>query len=125
MTTMNEWTPISLDKIYDNIYKTETDLNGELWNFWQLIKIDPEKWAEKEYGGKDGFWVVAICGKKVIWYNDIEEGFNISNYRNYGEIAEYYCDQDEISWTVTKLFNLIKFGGEIIGQAGPPMSGEK
>lgn len=119
--TMREWKPISLSELYEEIQKTETDLNEELSNFWQLIKIDPTKWIEKEYGNEGGgFWVVAICGTKIIWYNDIEDGFNISNYKTYGQIEGYYCNQEEISWAVTRLFDLVKFGGEIIGQAGPP-----
>lgn len=115
------WIPIALTDLYDQIQKTETDLNGELWNFWQLIKIEPNKWEEKTYGNEgNGFWVVAICGQKVIWYNDIEDGFNISDYKNYGQIDGYYCNQDELSRSIIRLFDLIKFGGQIIGQAGPP-----
>lgn len=117
---MTEWKPISLSELYDQIQKTETDLNGELCNFWQLIKTEPIKWIEKDYGDVGGgFWVVAICGTKVIWYNDIEYGFNISDYNIYGQIEGYYCNQDELSWVVTRLFDLVKFGGEVIGQAGP------
>ena len=120
---MAKWEPISLYELFDKIQKTETDLNGELWNFWQLIKVYPTKWKENKFGNEGGgFWVVAICGTKVIWYNDIEDGFNISNYNNIGEIDGYYCNQDELSWAVTRLFDLIKFGGDIIGQAGPPVS---
>jgi hypothetical protein len=120
-TAMQEWKPIELNELYDEILKTESDLNGDLLNFWQLIKIDPEKWSEPQFGNEGGgFWVVAICGRKVIWYNDIEEGFNISYYKEYGKMIGYYCNQDELRWSVTRLFNLIKTGGEIIGQAGPP-----
>jgi hypothetical protein len=120
---MIEWKPISLHELYNEIQKTETDLNGELWNFWELIKIYPVKWDENKYGSEGGgFWVVAICGTKIIWYNDIEDGFNISNYKKMGEIDGYYCNQDELSWTVTRLFDLVKFGGDIIGQAGPPQN---
>ncbi|MBE0392927.1 hypothetical protein [Flavobacterium sp. PL002] len=120
---MMEWKPITLIELYDEIQKTENDLNGELWNFWQLLKIEPEKWAEEQYGNEGGgFWVVAICGKKIIWYNDIEDGFNISDYKNYGQIDQYYCNQEEISSAVTRLFDLIKFSGNIIGQAGPPIN---
>lgn len=116
-----EWEPISLAELQEQIQKTETELTGELWNFWQLIKIDPTKWAEKGYGDEGGgFWVVAICGPKIIWYNDIEDGFNISDYRIHGEIEGYYCNQDELSWAVRRLFGLVKFGGEISGQAGLP-----
>lgn len=102
------WTPITLDELYTEIRKTEPELKDEVLRFWETIKIDPEKWQEKEYGTESGgFWVVAIFGKKVIWYNDIEEGFNISQYVTYGEIDEYWCNQDEMDWTVTRLFNWI------------------
>jgi hypothetical protein len=120
---MTEWEPISLSELYDEIQKTEADMNGELWNFWQLIKTDPAKWAENKFGELgNGFWVVAICGTKIIWYNDIEDGFNISDYKTHGQIEGYYCNQDELSTAVVRLFDLIKFGGDIIGQAGPPQN---
>ncbi len=118
---MIEWKPISESELYDQIQKSETNLCGEHWNFWQLIQIYPEKWIETAFGDDGGgFWVVAICGKKVIWYNDIEYGFNISDYKTYGKIEGYYCNQDSLSQSVTRLFDLVKFGGNIIGQAGPP-----
>lgn len=115
------WKPFTEIELLDEIMKTETDLTGDLWNFWQLIKIEPEKWIEPEYGNEGGgFWVVGICGQKVIWFNDIEEGFHISPYKKYGHIEGYYCNQDELSWTVMRLFDLIKFGGDVVGQSGPP-----
>lgn len=115
---MEKWTPITLNELFDEIQKTETDLSGQFWNFWELIKIDPVKWNEKDYGNMGGgFWVVAICGTKVIWYNDIEEGFNISTYKTIGEIDEYWCNQDELNIAVKKMFELITFGGNISGRA--------
>lgn len=120
---MAEWKPISLTELYARVQKTETDLDGELWNFWQLIRIDPVKWAEDAFGKEGGgFWVVAICGTNIIWYNDIEEGFNISEYHTYGHIATYYCNQDELSWAVTRLFDLVKHAGRLMGQAGAPQN---
>ncbi len=118
---MKKWSPISEGELYDIIMEGENKLTGELWNFWQLIKIPPMKWTEKDYGEEGGgFWSVAICGRKVIWYNDIEDGFNISDYKNYGEIENYCCNQDELNWAVIRLFDLIKLGGEIRGQASAP-----
>ncbi|QRA42373.1 hypothetical protein [Chryseobacterium cucumeris] len=59
------WTPISIEEIFEKIYSTEKDLNGHLLNFWDLIKINPEKWYEEEYGQEGGgFWVVG--GKRVL-----------------------------------------------------------
>ncbi|WP_230141937.1 hypothetical protein [Pedobacter sp. Bi36] len=84
------WTPISLIELEEWISRGESKLEGEPLNFWNLIKIVPQKWQEKEYGKEaGGFWVVAIFGNAVVFYNDIEDGFNISPYAAYGQISEY------------------------------------
>lgn len=120
---MTKWEPISLEELYDLILDTEKELTSELLNFWELIKIYPEKWKEEKYGNEGGgFWVVGLIGKRIIWYNDIEEGFNISDYVRYGEFSDYWCNQDKLRYSIQDLFDLIKFGGNITGQAGPPQS---
>ncbi|GEJ46608.1 MULTISPECIES: hypothetical protein [unclassified Chryseobacterium] len=116
------WTPITIEEIFAKIYSAEKDFNGNLLNFWDLIKIYPEKWDEVDYGREGGgFWVVGLIGRRVIYYNDIEEGFNISEYSTYGTIDDYYCNQDDLNVAVLSLYGLITFGGRIIGQAGPPI----
>lgn len=103
------WTPISLNELQEWIFRAESNFEGELLNFWMLIKIDPEKWQEKEYGDEGGgFWIVAIFGNEIIYYNDIEEGFNVSGYEVYGQIEEYWCNQNELDWVVTVLYERIK-----------------
>lgn len=103
------WTPISLKELQEWILRGESELEGELLNFWNLIKIAPQKWKEKEYGDEGGgFWVVAIFGKEVIYYNDIEEGFNVSPYELFGEIKQYWCNQTELNWVIVGLMNKLK-----------------
>ncbi len=103
------WTPITLNKLEEYILRGELELEGELLNFWNLIKTTPQKWQESEYGEEGGgFWVVAIFGKEVIYYNDIEEGFNISPYENFCHIKEYWCNQSELNWTIRGLYERIK-----------------
>lgn len=83
------WTPISLTELEGWISRGESKLEGEPLNFWKLIKIPPQKWQEIEYGNQGGgFWVVAVFGNAVVFYNDIEEGFNVSIYQTYGHIRE-------------------------------------
>lgn len=101
------WPPIALENLYAEINKTEHLLEKELRNFWKLIKVEPVKWSEKEFGAdSDGFWVIAICGKRIIWYNDIEEGFTISNFDKFGEIDNYNCDDFELNQVVWQLYNI-------------------
>ena len=114
------WTPITIEEVYDSILETEKELKGDLLNFWELIKIYPEKWNEETYGKEgNGFWVVGLIGKKVIYYNDIEDGFNISDYKTCGKIENYFCNQDELIWTIAQLFDLIKFERGIQWDPGP------
>lgn len=99
------WTPISLTKLEEWVSRGESRLQGEVLNFWKLIKIKPQKWQEKEYGEEGGgFWVVAIFGNQIIYFNDIEDGFNISPYETYGQIKEYWCNQSELDWEIIALF---------------------
>jgi hypothetical protein len=104
----NMWTPVSLKQLEIYILQGELELNEEELKFWNLIKIQPEKWSEKDYGVEGGgFWVVSIFGKEVIYYNDIEEGFNVSEYKRYGEIENYQCNQSELNWTVKGIYERI------------------
>jgi hypothetical protein len=102
------WEPIDLESINSNIEFCNTIFidKPKILRFWDLIKIKPEKWNEKTMGEEGGgFWVVAIIGKKVIYYNDIEEGYNLSTYTNYGEIDHYNCGQEELHHLIINLFD--------------------
>jgi hypothetical protein len=95
--------------------------------FWDAISILPEKWQQHPYGDVGGgFWVVAVIGSQVVWYNDIEEGFNRSTYRVFGKIHddEYWCNQDDLEMQVRQLMHLVESGYDGSGKFGPPQAGE-
>jgi len=74
--------------------------------FWEAIRVSPHKWKQTPHGDEGGgFWVVALLGGRVVWYNDIEEGFNCSKYITAGEIDEYWCNQDDLDVTVQRLLD--------------------
>lgn len=101
------WTPVKQDRIEKDIEYCGDILFDKpyCFKFWEYIKIVPEKWKEKTMGEEGGgFWVVAIIGKSVIYYNDIEEGYNFSTFTNYGEIDNYYCNQMELHEMIESLF---------------------
>jgi hypothetical protein len=54
------------------------------------------KWRCSPFGDDSGgFWAVAVDGERVLWFNDIEDGFNWSRCTVRGRIDEYLCDQRE------------------------------
>src|ERR1700675_4644614 len=73
------WSPISLNALKESITESLAVMEPTHRRLWELIRIEPVKWQLHPYGdGGGGFWAVGIFGQEVLWYNDIEEGFNIS-----------------------------------------------
>jgi hypothetical protein len=118
---MNKWRPTTEGEIWDDINASWKRMNCAQRNLWEAIQIDPVKWEQTPWGDMGGgFWVVGIMGKQVLWYNDIEGGWNRSNYSIYGKINDYWCNQDELEWQLQHLIDEIKVGHPSGGRAGPP-----
>jgi hypothetical protein len=120
MVDQGEWQPISLGELLGEINRALDRMNSMQRKLWDVVSITPERWQQDPYGKKGGgFWVVALIGTTVVWYNDIEEGFNRSRFSRYGIIDEYWCNQDELDWAIEALLKLIGTG-EDTGRFGPP-----
>lgn len=95
------WSPATESEVRGEIEAAEARMSADQLRFWKCVAIAPVKWAQHPYGDPGGgFWVVAIFGKSVIWYNDIEDGFDISSYAVFGEIAEPGSSQYELEMAV-------------------------
>jgi hypothetical protein len=65
---------------------------------WERMRIEPETWrCNLRTDTEAWFWVVAERDGRVVWYNDIEGGFNESGYSQRGVIAEYRCNQTDFA----------------------------
>ncbi len=118
---MPEWEPITEQALRDRVAQGVARMSASQLGLWGAIRIDPERWSQRPYGDPGGgFWAVAVIGRTVIWYNDIEEGFNRSTYASYGEIAEYWCNQDELELTVEYLMNSIDRGTDLVLMRSKP-----
>src|ERR1700730_6100450 len=82
-----DWEPISKLVLQTRIDQGFARMTPSQQRFWNAIRIDPQKWRQHPHGDQGGgFWVVAVIGRTVVWYNDIEDGFNRSNYSAHGVI---------------------------------------
>lgn len=108
-------------EIWDEINSAWKRMSLSQRRLWEVIRIIPEKWIQNPWGNEgNGFWVVGLIGNSVVWYNDIEHGFNKSKFTNYGEINEYWCNQDELEWTIQHIINEINDGYDPAGYSSPP-----
>jgi len=116
---MIEWEPITEAALRARVAQGEARMTADQRRVWQAIRIEPEKWQQHPYGDAGaGFWVVAVIGRTVIWYNDIEDGFNRSAYSAYGTIDDYWCNDDELEVTVQYLISAIELGADLL-RLGP------
>jgi len=119
-----DWQPISEASLWNLINAAEIRMNISQARLWEVIRIEPAKWSEASYGKEgNGFWVVAVIGDTVVWYNDIEHGFNRSKYSSFGSIGEYWCNQDELELTLQFILDAIETGQDSAPRVGPPMPG--
>ena len=105
---MNE---ISESLIWDEINAAELRMNPQLAILWKALRINPQKWKHRKHNYvEDHFWIVAIFGNKVIWYNDIESGFDLSTYSDFGAIDECGGNQFELEMALQHVMNSIEAG---------------
>jgi hypothetical protein len=91
------WKPISREEIEKLIAEELSECSPEQQELFNSIKVDLKKWQLEPWGNEGGgFWVVAKTPGQVLWYNDIEDGFNWSSCAAEGVIGEYWCNQDEL-----------------------------
>jgi hypothetical protein len=115
------WRATTESEIWDMINNSYERMNPDQKKCWESIKVMPEKWQQEPYGNEgNGFWIVALIGNTVIWFNDIEDGFNRSSYTKFGTIDEYWCNQDQLEWTVQHVLDQIHDGYDSAGYCGVP-----
>lgn len=112
---MVEWEPISETALRTRVRQGRARMTPAQLRLWEAIRIEPEKWQQHPYGDQGkGFWVVGLIGRTVLWYNDIEDGFNRSRFAVYGTIDDYWCNQDELEVAVQYVLTALEHGSDLL-----------
>lgn len=112
-----DWQPISKNELLSLVADQLSDCTDGLREFFARVRVPAAKWQQSPWGDLGGgFWVLATHDDRVLWYNDIEDGFNVSWFTEAGRIpdAEYWCNQDTLGWALPRL----QSGGGL--RLGPP-----
>ena len=111
------WEPISREALDAKVASDLDAASDEERARFASVAIPPQKWSQSPWGDEGGgFWAVAVHGDRVLWYNDIEEGFNVSCFETRGRSPddEYWCNQDSLGIALRSLT------GEFEPRLGPP-----
>ena len=104
---MELWTAFPKKDLMMELFLAEQNLDNKTEQLWNSIKIKPEVWACFDVI-EDNFWVVALTGNYIVWYNDIEEGFSISKFVEKGKIKQYQAIKNDLNTALIKLLNHIQ-----------------
>jgi hypothetical protein len=105
------WEALSETELWQMLNDAWPKMSVREQRLWELMRIAPQKWKQSPYGDQGGgFWAVAVIGSWVVWYNDIEDGFNTSRYSEHGHIAEYWCNQDKLDVCIRQILSCIDLG---------------
>jgi len=103
---MENWTALPKKDLMMELFMAEQELEQTNETFWNSIKCSPEIWHCKDVID-DNFWVIAKWKTFIIWYNDIEEGFNLSTFKTEGEIQQYSAFQHDLNAVLNRLIPLL------------------
>ncbi|MCB9165445.1 MAG: SRPBCC family protein [Flavobacteriales bacterium] len=112
-----DWEPIGRQELGELIANGLAKTTAGDRSLFTCSAIEPAKWRLTPWGDMGGgFWAVAVMEDRVLWYNDIEEGFNVSRFEIHGTIpsTEYWCNQSELYHAIPAL------AGQPQGKFGPP-----
>ncbi|MDF1763332.1 MAG: hypothetical protein P1U57_07985 [Oleibacter sp.] len=89
-------------KLIDAAHVGFKKLDATLWEACHLPQ--PELWQQDPWGYEGcGFWVVAVAGRRCIYYNDIHRGFCSSEFTRWGRIDSFSEQPDHLQSVLVSL----------------------
>ena len=94
---MGEWQPASIEYVKQLIDRDLPECDGEQLALFKRCSVEPYIAPITRYGNSGTVVVVARNGNEVIYYEDVEDGFNVSPVGPGGESLEHWCNQTNSS----------------------------
>lgn len=91
-----EWKPTSVVEVKSIVESDLANCDDEQLAIFRLHAVEPYVAPILRYGEMETVVVVARKGEEVIYWEDVEEGFNVSPIGEGRRILEHWCNQDEL-----------------------------
>lgn len=97
---MNDWQPATIQEVSEIVAGDLKDCDAEQLAAFDKYRIEPFSAPIVRYGQTESVVVVARNGDQVIYYEDMEDGFNVSPISLDGRVLEHWCNQDELRFAL-------------------------
>lgn len=92
---MQKWQPATVDEVNQIVARDLKACDAEQVEAFKTYQVRAFTAPILRYGKMESVVVVARNGDRVIYYEDVEGGFNVSPVSPEG-ILQHYCDQNEL-----------------------------
>ena len=100
---MDTWQPITVEELDSLVAAELSDCSVEQQQFFERYKVAPRLVPIERFGNVESVFVVAQIHDLVLYYEDVEEGFNISALSADGAIASPGYEQWELRHALSRL----------------------
>lgn len=95
-----EWHSATVDEVKKIVRDDLAECDEAQLVAFKRFAVEPYVAPILRYGEMENAVVVARRGHEVIYWEDVEEGFNLSPLAPDGQILEHLCNQDELGFAL-------------------------
>ena len=99
---MNKWTPATVEAVRDIVERDLLRFDAAQREAFARYAVAPFAAPICRYGTLESVVVVARRGNEVIYWEDVEEGFNVSPIAPDSHVLEHWCNQDELGFALNQ-----------------------
>lgn len=99
---MSDWKHTTEEELNKIIAEDLKECTAGQIALFDKVKVRPRTTPIVRYGKLEKVFVVAESEGEVIYYEDIDEGFNISPLTGDGKIAQHWCNDDKLGWALER-----------------------
>ena len=99
---METWQPISAAELEELIARQLRDCEPALSAVFDRYKVPPFRAPINRYGREEYVFIVARKDDEVMYFEDVEDGFNFSRISSDNKILEHWCNQDELKFALRR-----------------------
>jgi hypothetical protein len=96
------WKPTNRREIEEILAQQVADLSEDERQAFERFRLEPYQAPITRYGKNEKVFVVARNGDEVMYWEDVEEGFNISPFDRSGQITQHWCNQDSLKFALAR-----------------------
>jgi hypothetical protein len=97
---MEPWTPIEKDELEQIIREDLAACTPEQQAVFEQYRVPLRRAPIERYGKLEHVFIVAQRDDEVMYFEDIDEGFNFSPIDADGKILQHWCNQDELTYAL-------------------------